>query len=163
MDIPEDIQALARLFEQKRIEEEQAEKARKAKVRRQWAQLQSDRLKVNLENAKVVFDWANGLYDSITGKILMAESHPPTAYKNIFFFDGRVAGKEWCGFLLEDGKGLCLSDGGRWAAALRTEVKNVKHLAGSVDPEILSEVVKWIDDGRAWDCIKRRFKRERTL
>ncbi len=161
MDIPQDILDLVNSLKTKHLNFDRDEKVRKKQRVARGKQVKSARLKANIENAKIVFEWAEVLYNSTVGKILMQESHPPTAYKNIFFFDGHVQDKDWVGFLIEDGKGLCLSDGGKFALHTRLTITSAKHLAVSVDPEILSEVVKWIEDGRVWDCIKRRFKRER--
>jgi len=101
MDIPQDILDLVNSFKTRHLNFARDKKDRARQAKKQADQLKALRLKANLANARVVFEWVEVLYNSTVGKILMQESHPPTTYKNIFFFDGRVQDKDWVGFLIE--------------------------------------------------------------
>jgi len=97
MDIPQDILDLVNSFKTRHLNFAREKKDRARQAKKQADQLKAFRLKANLANARVVFEWVEVLYNSTVGKILMQESHPPTAYKNIFFFYGRVQDKDWVG------------------------------------------------------------------
>jgi len=80
----------------------------------------------------------------------------PTAYKNIFFFDGHIENTSWVGLVVNP-KGLCLNHGGRYSSLFQRFINTSKELAESVDTRILKEACTWLDNGKAWECIERRF------
>ncbi|MBI2062408.1 MAG: hypothetical protein HYT64_01825 [Candidatus Yanofskybacteria bacterium] len=86
----------------------------------------------------------------------MKKSHIPTAYNNIFFFDGHIENTDWVGLVVNP-KELLLDSGGRWSALGRKSINSAKELAESVDTRILKESCGWLDNGKVWECIERRF------
>lgn len=156
INFPDDISKMAQrsktLRLEKVIQEEFSRKIRREKA----ARLKTKRVKEGLAFAKKVFVWAESFRESEAGQELMRVSHIPTAYSNIFFFDGRIEGTRWVGLLVTP-QGLFLDNGGRMSCLFRKEINSSRELAASVDTRILKEACEWIEDGRVWDCIKRRF------
>ncbi len=156
ISFPDDICKIAQEAKTQRLEKEiQEEFSRKIK-REEAARLKTARVKEGLAFAKKVFAWAESFRESEVGQELMRVSHTPTAYSNIFFFDGRVEGAEWVGLVVTP-QGLFLDNGGRMSCLFRKAIDSPQELAASVDTRILKDACEWIDDGRVWRCIKRRF------
>ena len=156
INFPENICSLADKFRESRLEKEKKEKEEKLKREQERRRIQDERLKDGLSYAKKVFAWATAFRKSRVGKELMRVSHIPTAYSNIFFFDGRIEGTNWVGFLV-DPKGIQLNHGGRYSTLTQKAIKSPLHLAKSVDTKILVAACEWIDTGKVWECIERRF------
>ncbi|MBI2099331.1 hypothetical protein HYT45_02890 [Candidatus Uhrbacteria bacterium] len=156
ISFPEDILKMAQEFKMRRLEKE-IRKIREEFLRRQEAaRLKTERVKTGLAFAKKVFAWAKSFRESEAGKELMRVSHIPTDYQNIFFFDGHVAGTEWVELVVTP-QGLFLDNDGKMSCLFRKEINSPRELAASLDTRILKESCEWIDDGRVWECIKRRF------
>lgn len=156
LSFPDDITELADKFRKNRLDEERVRKQKKLEREKQEKQTRDKRLKEGLEYAKKIYRWAELFRTSAVGQELMKVSHIPTAYRNIFFFDGRVEGVDWVGLVVSP-KGISLDSGGRWAALARKEMKSASDLAASADTRILELACEWIDNGKVWECIKRRF------
>lgn len=156
INFPEDVLKMAQEFKTRRLEKEMIEHQREILRNQEAARLKTERFKEGLVFAEKVFAWAKSFRESEVGKELMRVSHIPTAYANIFFFDGQIEGIKWVGLLVTP-KGLFLSNGGRWSAAFYKVIDSPEGLATSVDTRVLKEACAWIEDGRVWDCIKRRF------
>lgn len=154
--VPENINKLAKKLRDERVVSEklraQQEQEREAKERA-W---RAECLKTGLVYARKIFLWTNAFRNSFVGQELMKKSHIPTAYNNIFFFDGHVENTNWVGLVVNP-KGLCLNHGGRYSALFQRFVHTSKELAESVDTRILKEACEWLDNGKVWECIERRF------
>lgn len=154
--IPENINKLAKKLRDERMASEklraQQEQERKAKEKA----LRAENLKTGLVYARKIFLWTNAFRNSIVGQELMRKSHIPTAYNNIFFFDGHIDNTNWVGLVVNP-KGLCLNHGGRYSNLFQRFVSTSKELAESVDTRILKEACEWLDNGKVWECVKRRF------
>lgn len=154
--VPENINKLAKNYRDERVASEklraQQEEERKTKEKA----LRAENLKNGLVYARKIFLWTNAFRNSSVGQELMKKSHIPTAYNNIFFFDGHVENTNWVG-LVVNLKGLCLNHGGRYSNLFQRHVHTSKELAESVDTRILKEACEWLDNGKVWECIERRF------
>jgi len=162
--VPENINKLAKKLRDERVASEklraQQEQERKSKEKA----LRAENLKNGLTYARKIFQWTNAFRNSPVGRELMKVSHVPTAYHNIFFFDGHVENTNWVGLVVNP-KGLCLNHGGRYSNLFQRLVNTSKELAESVDTRILKEACEWLDNGKVWECIERRFdylKKERV-
>lgn len=156
LHFPDDISNLADKFRNNRLDDERVRKQKKIEREKQERQTRDKRLKDGLVYAKKIYRWAELFRTSAVGQELMKVSHIPTAYQNIFFFDGHIEGVDWVGLVLSP-KGLSLDSGGRWSTLTRKEIKSALDLAASVDTRILELACEWIDDGQVWECIKRHF------
>lgn len=156
INFPDDISKMAQRSKTLRLKKEIQEEFSRKIRREEAARLKTKRVKEGLALAKKVFAWAESFRESEVGKELMRVSHVPTAYRNIFFFDGRVPGAERVGLVVTH-QGLFLDNGGRMSCLFRKEINSPRELAASVDARVLQEVCAWIEDGRVWDCIKRGF------
>lgn len=156
LKVPKEIRELAQEFRQQRVEKERTEKLEKQKRETEQKRVRAARLKAGLKYATKVFLWAKALRESDLGEELMKKSHPPTVYSSIIFFDAHFIPKEvpWVGLGISP-NGLFLTSGGRFYS--QKQVSSPKELAESVDTIILKSASVWIDDGRVWECIKRRF------
>lgn len=154
--IPENIKKLAKKLKDERVASEnlraKQEQERMAKEKA-W---RAECLKTGLVYARKIFLWTNAFRNSSVGQELMKKSHIPTAYNNIFFFDGHVENTNWVGLVVNP-KGLCLNHGGRYSSLSQRFVHTSKELAESVDTRILKEACEWLDNGKVWECIERRF------
>lgn len=151
INFPDDISKMAQSSKTLRLKKEiQKEFSRKIK-REEVARLKTKRVKEGLVFAKKVFAWAESFRESEAGQELMRAN-----YSEIFFFDGQIEGIRWVGLLVSP-KGLSLSNGGRWSVIFRKVIDSPEDLAASTDTRVLKEACAWIEDGRVWDCIKRRF------
>ena len=148
--IPENIEKLAKKFREKRIASEklkaQQEQEREAKEKA----LRAENLKNGLVYARKIFQWTNAFRNSFVGQELMKVSHIPTAYNNIFFFDGHIENTNWVGLVVNP-KGLCLNHGGRYGNLSQRFVNTSKELAELVDTRILKEACGWLDNGKVWE------------
>jgi len=54
-------------------------------------------------------------------------------------------------------RGLHLDDGGRHIIFFQRFIPTAEELAESVDTRILKKVCESLDNGKAWECIERRF------
>lgn len=156
LNFPADISNLADKFREDRLEKKGVKEQKKVEREKREKQLREERLKDGLKYAKRIYQWAQLFRTSVVGQELMKVGHIPTAYKNIFFFDGHVEGVGWVGLVVSP-KGLLLDSGGRWAVLSRKEIKSASDLATSVDTRILELACEWIDNEKVWECIKRRF------
>ena len=154
--VPDNIVKLAKDFETKRADEERLRAKQKQEREAREKRLRSERLKTGLKYAEKIYAWTKSFQYSVVGQELMRQSHIPTAYENIFFFDGHLDGLAWVGFVIES-KGLFLDSGGRWSHLGRKNINSAIELAKSVDTRILKEVCEWIESGKVWECIERRF------
>ena len=154
--VPENINKLAQKLRDKRIAIEklkaQQEQEREAKENA----LRAENLKNGLAYARKIFLWINAFRNSSVGQELMKKSHIPTAYNNILFFDGHIENISWVGLIVNP-KGLCLNHGGRYGNLFQEFVRTSKELAECVDTRILKEACEWLDNGKVWECIERRF------
>lgn len=154
--VPENINKLAKKLRDERVTSEklraQQEQEREAKQKA----LRAENLKNGLAYARKIFLWTNAFRNSSVGQELMKKSHIPTAYHNIFFFDGHVENTNWVGLVVNP-KGLCLNHGGRYSSLFQRFVHTSKELAESVDTRILKEACEWLENGKVWECIERRF------
>lgn len=155
INFPDDISKMAQEFRHKRLEKVIQEGFFRKIRREEAARLKTRRVKEGLAFAKKVFAWAESFRESEVGQELMKVSHIPTAYSNIFFFDGQI-GIRWVGLLVTP-QGLFLDNGGRMSCLFRKEINSPKELAAFVDTRVLKEACAWIEDGRVWECIKRGF------
>lgn len=153
---PKNIHDLAQKFQDLRLENKRIKRQKERKREKEKKHLEAVRLKAGLVYAEKIFNWAKIFRNSRIGKELMLTSHIPTAYSNIFFFDGEIEGFDWRGLLISP-KGLFLNYGGRYSVFTQKHIKSSSDLAKSVDTEILKTACEWIDDGRVWECIERRF------
>lgn len=156
LNFPTDISNLADKFCEDRLEKEKIKKQEKVEREKQEKQLREKRLKDGLKYSKKVYQWTKLFRKSVVGQELMKVSHIPTAYQNIFFFDGHIEGVDWVGLVVSP-KGISLDSGRRWSPLSRKEIKSALDLAASVDTRILELACEWIDNGKVWECIKRRF------
>lgn len=156
INFPENIRELAQKFRSQRIEKQRIENQKRWEQEKKKKRLHALRLKTGLVYAKQVFDWAESFRDSDLGKELMRASHIPTAYENIFFFDGHVEGVDWVGLVVSP-KGFFLNRGGRYSTLTQQAIKSSSDLARSVDTKVLKMACEWIDNGKVWECIERRF------
>lgn len=152
---PEEIIRFARESHKRILDEKEQEEVKRRAREEENSRIRCERLKNGLRYAKKVFEWAEDFKKSRVGQELMEISHLPSATKNVFFFDGNIAGVNWLGLAITP-KGLLLVTGGR----CRTEkhVESAPDLAASVDTKILQAACKWIKNGRVWECIKDRFR-----
>lgn len=152
--VPENIEKLAKKLRDERIASKKLstkqEQERRAKEKAWHAKC----LKTGLVYARKIFLWTNAFRNSSVGQELMKVS--PTAYHDIVFFDGHVENTNWVGLMVNP-KGLCLNHGGRYRALSQRFVHTSKELAESVDTRILKEACEWLDNGKVWECIERRF------
>ena len=154
--VPENIKELSRKFREKRIADERLRAQQKKEREAREKALRAERLKTGLAYAQKIFLWTNAFRNSPVGQELMRKSHIPTAYENIFFFDGHVENTEWVGLVVNP-KGLHLNHGGRYSNLSQKLVDTSKELAELVDTRILKKACEWIDSGKVWECIERRF------
>ena len=154
--VPEEIENLAQKFRDARIERDKLTQLQRQEREGKEKTLRAERRKAGLVYAKKVFLWAETFQNSFVGQELMEMSHIPTAYKNIFFFDGHIEGVDWVGLVVTP-KGLYLDHGGRYSALSRKTINTPIELAESVDARVLKMACEWFDNGWVWDCIKRRF------
>lgn len=153
---PQNIQDLAKKFRDQRLVKAELEKQRKYKREKEKKRLHALRLKTGLVYAKQVFNWANSLRNSKIGKELMKASHIPTAYNNIFFFDGHIKGVDWLGLVVSP-EGFFLNYGGRYSTLTQRAIKSSSELACMVNTKVLKTACEWINSGKVWECIERRF------
>ncbi len=156
INFPPNIQRLAEEFHSQRLNDEQVERQKKLTQEKERKRVRARRLQSGLPYAKQIFCWAKAFRSSEIGQELMGKSHIPTAYKSILFYDGHVEGVEWFGLGISD-KGLFLDRGGRWSVAIRETIKSAFDLAVAVDTEVLKAACEWIENGKVWECIERRF------
>jgi len=154
--VPENIKQLAEKFREERIASEKLEAQQKQEQKAKERAIRTKRLRTGLDYARKIFLWTNAFRNSFVGQELMKISHETRVYKNIFFFDGHIKGVNWVGLIVNP-KELLLSYGGRWSVLGRESINSAKELAGSVDTKILKEACEWIDNGKVWECIERRF------
>ena len=154
--VPENIKELTKEFREKRIADERLRAQQKQEREAREKALRADNLKNGLSYAQKIFLWTNAFRNSPVGQELMRKSHIPTAYENIFFFDGHVENTEWVGLVVNP-KGLHLNHGGRYSNLSQKLVDTSKELAELVDTRILKKACEWIDSGKVWECIERRF------
>lgn len=156
ISIPRKIVNLADRFRKERLAKEKVDKRNRREKETAIKRIRTKRLMMGSVYAKKIFDWARSFRKSGTGQELMRMSHLPTLEKNIFFFDGNVEGSEWVGFVVSP-EGLLLDPGGRWSILARKIIKSPSDLAYSVDTKILKTACEWIESGKVWECIERRF------
>lgn len=164
LSIPENINKLAKKLRDERVASEKLRAQQEQEQEAKEKALRAENLKTGLVYARKIFQWTNAFRASFVGQELMKVSHVPTAYKNIFFFDGHVENTNWVGLVVNP-KGLCLNHGGRYSSLSQRFVKTSKELAEYVDTRILKEACEWLDNGKVWECIERRFdylKKERV-
>ena len=153
--VPENINKLAKKLRDERVASErlraQQEQEREAKEKA----LRAENLKNGLAYARKIFLWTNAFRNSSVGQELMKKSHIP-GYNSIFFFDGHIENINWVGLVVNP-KGLCLNHGGRNSNLFQRFVHTSKELAEYVDTRILKEACEWLDNGKVWECIERRF------
>ncbi len=152
LNLPKDVQKLADKFRKKRLDKARIEKEKKLKAKKDKKALDAKRLKEGLVYAKEVFEWAENFRKNKIGKEFLEVSHVPTAYCQVFFFNGKVPDTEWMGLGIST-KGMRLTHGGRWAAMTMIDVYSAEDLAREVDTRILKEASEWIKNGKAWKCI----------
>ena len=156
LDIPKDIQELAQEFRQQKIKKERSDKLIKQKRKAKEIQLRIIRLKNGLKYATKIFLWAKALRSSPTGWALMENSHPPTAYSRIIFFDDHIVGVPWIGLGISL-KGVFITNGGKGAGLFDQPIYSPEQLAESAETAALKMASEWIDNGQVWHCIKGRF------
>lgn len=154
--VPKNINKLAKKLRDERVASEKFRAQQKREQEAKKRAWRAENLKTGLIYARKIFLWANAFRNSFVGQELMRVSHIPTAYHNIFFFDGHVENTDWVGLGVNP-KGLCLNYGGRYSSLSQKFVYTSKELAETVDTRILKEVCEWIDNGKVWECIERRF------
>lgn len=157
INFPPNIHQLALDFCKERMQTERAELESRLKQERDEKARRILRLKLGLGYAERIFGWAEAFRKHELGRELIKKSHLPTACHGVFFFDGHIEGVDsWVGMGVNQ-EGIFLDRGGKMSAAFRKIVKSASELAIAVDQKILREVCLWIDNGKAWDCIERRF------
>jgi len=156
MDIPFKIKEMADKFWNKELEKQGIFGEKELERKLEEKILREKRLKEGLKYAKQIFKWASSFRKSKVGRKLIVISHIPIAYKQIFFFDGHVEGADWIVFVVSR-EGLFLNTGGLYSFFSQKEISSSSVLASSVDVKILKTTCDWINDGRVWECIERRF------
>ena len=154
--VPNNIKKLAQNYRDERITSEKLKAQQKQEREAEEKALRAENLKNGLVYAQKIFLWTNAFRNSSVGQELMKKPHIPTAYNNIFFFDGHIENTNWVGLIVNP-KGLCLNHGGRYSNLFQRFVHTSKELAESVDTRILKEACEWLDNGKVWECIERRF------
>ena len=154
--VPENINKLAKKLRDERVASEKFRLQQKREREAKEKAFRAENLKNGLAYARKIFLWTNTFRNSSVGQELMRKSHIPTAYNNIFFFDGRIENVNWVGLVVNP-KGLCLNYGGRYSSLSQRFVHTSKELAESVDTRIPKEACEWLDNGKVWECIERRF------
>lgn len=142
---PENIRKLANKLCEQRLVKLRAEK-RKLEADKKRAK----RLKSGLKYAEKIYNWAEAFRASEIGCELMKK------LPDIFIFDERVEGMDWVGLSISP-QGLKIKYEGRWPNQSISTVESAEYLAQSVDTKILKRACEWLDDGKIWECIERRF------
>jgi len=153
---PDNIRRMADEFLTKRVAKQTLERLQKRTEAIARKVIEEGRLESGLVYAQRIFNWAKAFRESDMGQELMETSHVPTAYKNIFFFDGQIERTPWLGFGVSP-KGLFLSRDNRFETLTRKYIESAEDLAKSVAAKVLKTVCEWIDNGLVWECIERRF------
>lgn len=158
ISIPEAFQRFADEFCQER-EQDITDAFQQEMARKEKAHLAEERrLREGIQFAEKIFEWANRFRSSeIFLQLLNVGGHTPYfVVRGLYFFDGNIAGVPW--------RGLGVSEAGIWwniggcGGSTPRYVKDPENLARQVDPLILEEACRWIEDGRVWECIQRRLE-----
>lgn len=166
IDIPENLECLsipdaflrfAEVYCQKKTREIQ-ELIQKGDAREKKIRLRKEEWLGNgIPFAERIFLWANRFRSSeVFVRLLHIGGHAPYfSVQGLYFFDGRIEGLSWCG--------LGVTEQGIWwkrdgCGTTENLVATPQDLARQVEPPILEEACKWIDDGRVWECIQNRLE-----
>ena len=157
--VPDNIKRLAKNYRDERVSSEKLIAQQKREREAKTKAIRAENLKNGLAYARKIFLWVNAFRNSSVCQELIKVSYIPNisnARSNVFFFDGHIENVNWVGMVVKP-EGLYLRDGGRLSNLFERFVRTPKELAKLVDTRILKEACEWIDNGKVWECIERRF------
>lgn len=153
IEFPENISRLAETLIEEKLREERefTDKIKAAKIKQE--KIEKENIKSGIFYAKKIWSWARKFVRADIGRKLIKVSHTPTAYKWVCFFDGHIEGLSWRGLGITD-EGVCWMRSG--CGATPQLFNSLRDLA-KMDTKILRLACEWIDNGKVWECIERRF------
>ncbi len=152
MDIPDDIQRLAKEAQTKKRAQEIKEREEKRARQAAEEERRKKYLAEGIAHAKFIFDWAKEFAADPVGQSIIKICS--WGFLNgVMFFDDKLDGHAF--------RGLGVSKDGVWwmrtgCGAHPVWVKSPTALAEEIEPEILAAAVESIKSGRVWRVIKNR-------